>query len=84
MKLYEHGPNSSSAYLIVGQDVWVGRANKGTASSSRGWQIEKLENTGAKAWISKWPVDATSGKGSDAPNFIWDDAQGYSYNLLGT
>ena len=76
-------PNSTDAYYTDGTHKWFAKAAKGVLTSKAGWQIFKMEYTGAN-WIIKYPVDSTTGVGSDAPKFIADNWNSYTYNILGT
>jgi len=79
---YEPQKNITDAYHTDGMHKWFGKAAKGVDTSRAGWMIVKMEMSG-KNWIIKYPVDPDTGKGSDAPKFIWDNVEVYSYNVLG-
>jgi hypothetical protein len=82
MFYYEPTKNMTDAYHIDGTDRWFGKAAKGVATSQACWQIFKMESSGDD-WIIKYPVDVTTGLGSDAPKFIWDNVGNYTYHILG-
>jgi hypothetical protein len=79
---YEPKKNLTDAYHTDGTHKWFGRAPKGTLTSVASWQIMKMEYTGNN-WIIKWPRDPVTLLGTDAPKFIWDNVETYTYQLLG-
>ena len=80
-------PTTTSAYSTDGTDKWFGEAAKGAKVSDSRWAIFKMEYSGDN-WLIKFPVDSSTGKASDAPQFIWGSdgtaAQAYTYRELGT
>ena len=84
---YEPSKNMTDVYYTDGTDDWYGKAAKGVALTDSGWMIFKIEHT-SNNWVIKYPVDTTTGLGSDAPKFIWgvdgSEVEGYTYNVLGT
>ena len=79
---YDPTKNMSDAYHTDGTHKWFGKAAKGCLTSQAGWIIFKMEYTGSD-WVIKYPLDTTTGLGSDAPKFIWDSVAGYTYYMLG-
>ena len=82
MNYYEPTKNMTDAYYTDGTHKWIGKAAKGCNITQSGWQIFKMEYTGSN-WILKYPIDPDTGKGSDAPKFVWNDVATYIYNILG-
>lgn len=71
------------AYATDGTNQWFAKAAKGCTTDKAGWMIVKIEYTGQN-WITKYPVDATSDKATDAPKFVWDNYASLTYRILGT
>jgi hypothetical protein len=84
--LYRPEKNITDAYCTDGFDEWFGKAPKGAKLTDASWQIVKMEYT-VKNWVIKYPIDISTGLGSDAPKFKWGvdgvDARAYSYAVLG-
>jgi hypothetical protein len=75
--LFGPQPNVTTAYHIDSAgDKYYGKTQKGSDTSHSRWQIVKMEYTG-NDWITKYP------NGEDAPRFVWDDVESYTYKLLG-
>ena len=86
---YEPAPNTTTAYYQdASDDEYYGKAAKGAKSTDARWQIFKMEYTAGagsnKDWIIYYPVDASTGKASDQPKFVWDSVDTYDYRELGT
>ena len=82
-RFYESVPSYTDAYHTDGTHEWFGRAGKGSKSSDARWQMFKMHYTGEN-WIIYFPVDASTGKASDQPLFVWDSVTTYVYRELGT
>jgi hypothetical protein len=84
---YEPTKNMTDAFYTDGTHKWYGKAAKGASLTDAAWMIFKMEYTGEN-WVIKYPVDPSTGLGSDAPKFSWGvdgaDAALYDYNILGT
>jgi hypothetical protein len=72
----------SFAYYTNGTSEILGYAIAGISTTAVGWSVVKIEYTGDN-WITKYPIDATSGKASSNPKFIWSNVTTYSYGILG-
>ena len=84
LNYYEPVKNTSIAYHKDSNgNEYFGKAAIGSKTSDARWTIFKMEYAGVD-WAGKYPVDSTTGLGSDAPKFIWDNADTYAYRLLGT
>lgn len=86
---YDPTPNMTNAYhQDASDDEYYGKAPKGKKTSQAVWQIFKMEYTAGagsnKNWIILYPVDASTGKASDQPKFVWSDPTAYTYRELGT
>ena len=86
---YDPTPNTTTAYHQDNlQDEYYGKASKGKTTADAVWQIFKMEYTAGdgdnKNWIILYPVDASTGKASDQPKFVWSDPTVYTYRELGT
>ena len=86
MNYYEPTKNATDAYYTDGTHKWFGKAAKGVSLTTAAWCIFKMEYTGDN-WVIKYPVDPSTGLGTDAPKFIWGangaTAAGLTYNILG-
>ena len=81
---YESIPNCTDAYHRgTDNNDYYGKASKGNKTSSSGWQIFRQTYSGQN-WIMQFPVDTDTGKASDAPKFVWDNVEAYTYRELGT
>jgi len=80
---FEPTPNMTDAYHTDATHKWFGKAPKGAFTSKASWQIFKIEYDGSD-WIIKYPVDTSTNLASDAPKFIWDSVETYTYRILGT
>lgn len=86
---YESMPNVTDAYHLASDELddYYGKAPKGKKTSDASWQIFRQHYTlsdKGKDWIMQYPVDPVTGKASDAPKFVWDDVETYTYRELGT
>lgn len=77
-----HVGHTNAYHKDLAGNEYFGKAPKGSTSASSTWQIMKMEYTGEN-WIMKFPLDVTTGKGSDAPKFSWDSVETHTYYMLG-
>ena len=87
MPLYEPLPRTTFAYhKDASGNEYYGEAPKGARVGEAKWSIgaQIYTTTALVAWVFKFPVDSTTGIATDAPKFVWNDVETYSYRELGT
>ena len=88
MNFYGPFPTITTAYAQDGSgNEYFGEAPSGSDPSRARWSIVQKKNTGGvtnpTAWIFLFPIDPSTGVGSNAPAFVWANVTGYSYAYLG-
>ena len=78
MKYYEPVKNMTQAYHKDSSgNEYFGMAARGATTAKAVWVIYRIKYTGDN-WIIEFA------EGTDAPKFIWDSVESYTYSLLGT